>query len=278
MKIENDFEVAAPIGAVWSAMLDAEMVAACVPGAEVLDQIGPDSYQFGMKIKIGPVSMQYKGEVEFVEKDEAEHRAVLRGKGKETRGQGTAEATSTLSLTSAGDSTRCHVEADLKLSGRVAAMGQGIIKDVSERIAAQFAGNLQRMLSGEHESDDEGGADGGAGARPERSGATAEEAIDIAAAGTQHGGVETGPERAKSKQSPVEQARGDAKMTGGAGARGYVNPHRAGFAPDEEDDSLDGLGLARAVLMGRLKDPRAAIGVGALAVVIIFLLGRRSAR
>ena len=62
MKIENDFEVAAPIDEVWAAMLDADKVAACVPGAQVLDQLGPDLYQFGMKIKIGPVSMQYKGE------------------------------------------------------------------------------------------------------------------------------------------------------------------------------------------------------------------------
>lgn len=289
MKIENDFEVAAPIDEVWAAMLDADKVAACVPGAQVLAQLGPDLYQFGMKIKIGPVSMQYKGEIEFVEKDESAHRAVLRGKGKETRGHGNAEATSTLSLTSVGEATRCQVEADLKLSGRVAAMGQGIIKDVSDRIAAQFAGNLQRMLSGADEMDDArstagtgggdsgGDGDGGAGAQPERSGATVEESIETASAGSKHRGVESEPEAAKSKEAPVEQARGDARMTGGSGESSYSRPRIADFDADA-DDSLDGLGLAKAVVAGRLKDPRAAAGVIGFAVLIVFWLGRRSAR
>lgn len=288
MKIENDFEVAAPIDEVWAAMLDADKVAACVPGAQVLDQLGPDLYQFGMKIKIGPVSMQYKGEIEFVEKDGAAHRAVLRGKGKETRGHGNAEAMSTLSLTSVGEVTRCQVEADLKLSGRVAAMGQGIIKDVSDRIAAQFAGNLQRMLSGADEMDDTksksgaggGAGDAGAGAQPERSGATVEESIETAAAGSQHRGVESEPQDAKPKGSPVEQARGDARMTGGSGESSYSRPRIADFdagADADADDSLDGLGLAKAVVAGRLKDPRAAAGVIGLAVLLVFWLGRRSA-
>lgn len=326
MKIENQFDVAAPIDEVWAAMLDVDQVAACVPGASVLEQLGPDAYRLGMKVKVGPVSMQYRGDIEFVEKDHEAHRAVLRGKGKETRGQGTAEATSVLALTDLGGTTRCTVDADVKLSGRMAAMGQGIISDVADRIAGQFAGNLQTMLTsgsggdgmdagtGGADSDRDAGATAGVGdeaARPERSGATVEEAIDTAAAGTRSGGVRTDPEDAKSGTAPVERTRGDDDMTQGqvAGnpgaapsdaptrlrregvsgaaqseAGGRVSDHVAATggrkAADFDDDaaSLDGLDLARTIVVGRLKEPRIAAGVGTVLALVLFWLGRRSAR
>jgi carbon monoxide dehydrogenase subunit G len=326
VKIENQFEVAAPIDEVWAAMLDVDRVVACVPGASVLEQLGPDAYRLGMKVKVGPVSMQYRGDIEFVEKHHEAHRAVLSGKGKETRGQGTAEATSVLTLTDLGATTRCTVDADVKLSGRIAAMGQGIISDVADRIAGQFAGNLQTMLisgsgddgvdtgSGGPHGDRDASAGDGVGdesAQPERSGATVDEAIDTAAAGTQHGGVSTDAEDAKSGAAPVEQARGDTDMTQGqvtgspgpAGGDEPIRVRREGVsgaaqseaggrasdhvaatggrtATDFDDDvaSLDGLDLARTILVGRLKEPRVAAGVGALLALVLFLLGRRSAR
>lgn len=310
MKIENQFEVAAPIEQVWAAMLDVERVAACVPGASVLKQLGPDAYQISMKVKVGPVAMQYRADVEFVEKDHEAHRAHLSAKGKETRGQGTAEATSVLTLTDRGGATHCAVDADVKLSGRMAAMGQGIIKDVADRIAGQFAGNLQKLLAGDSHDDPEVGV-GEESAQPERSGETVEEAIDTAAAGTQHGGVLTAPEDAKSGQAPVEQVRGDADMTKGqvvgtpgdpsvdtpvrpkrAGvsgaaqseAGGRVSDHVAGSGGrtaaelDDEVAGIDALDLARAVVAGRLKEPAVAGGLGAFLVLLIFWLGRRSAR
>lgn len=322
MKIENQFEVAAPIDEVWAAMLDVDQVAACVPGASVLEQLGPDAYRLGMKVKVGPVTMQYKGDIEFVEKDHDAHRAVLSGKGKETRGQGTAEATSVLELTDLGGTTRCTVDADVKLSGRIAAMGQGIIKDVADRIAGQFAGNLQTMLTsgpGEEGGEvDDGyrGAGSGDGvgdeaAQPERSGETVEEAINTAAAGSQHGGVLTDGKDANSGEAPVEQTRGDDDMTTGqvsgspgnapgdrptrprregvsgaaqSEAGGRVSDHVAATggrkAADLDDDaaSLDGLDLARTIVVGRLKEPKVAAGVGALLGFVLFWLGRRSAR
>ena len=78
MQFENTFDVAAPIDEVYAALLDVDRVAPCVPGAEVLEQTGDDAYKIAVKVKVGPMSMQYKGDVEVVEQDAEAHRAVLR--------------------------------------------------------------------------------------------------------------------------------------------------------------------------------------------------------
>ncbi|WCI09059.1 hypothetical protein PJ267_04000 [Arthrobacter sp. OVS8] len=101
-----------------------------------------------MTVKLGPVNMQYKGLLNVIERNTAEHRAVLGGKAQETRGQGTAEATVTLLLTEeAGGTTRGTVSADLSLSGKAAAMGKGVIGSVTEQMMGLFASNLQAMIA-----------------------------------------------------------------------------------------------------------------------------------
>ncbi|MFB9322303.1 SRPBCC family protein, partial [Cryptosporangium minutisporangium] len=147
MQLDSAFDVTAPIDQVWSTLMDFERVAACLPGAQVLNTLSEDAYQVGMKIKLGPVTMQYKGQLEVVERHPEEHRATLRGKAKEARGQGTAEATAQLALTSDGTTTHGTVTANVNLSGRAAAMGQGVINTVTEQMMAQFATNLQAMLA-----------------------------------------------------------------------------------------------------------------------------------
>src|SRR3954465_1965871 len=102
MGFENTFEVDAPIDEVYAALLDVERVAPCVPGAEGLDQTGDDAYQVAIKVKVGPISMTYKGNVEIVDRDEANHRAVMRARARETRGQGTADARVNMTLTEQG--------------------------------------------------------------------------------------------------------------------------------------------------------------------------------
>src|SRR5919206_4414884 len=92
MEFENEFDVKAPLDEVWDAMLDVERVAPCVPGAEVLERSGEDAYKVGIKVKVGPVSMQYRGEVEIVSKDPESHSALMSAKARESRGQGTATA------------------------------------------------------------------------------------------------------------------------------------------------------------------------------------------
>ena len=147
MQLDSTFAVTAPIEQVWRTLMDFEKVAGCVPGAEVLNKLSEDAYQVAMKVKLGPVTMQYKGQMEVVERDEAGHRAVLKGQAKEARGQGTAQATAQLQLVEDAGTTRGLVSAEVALSGRAAAMGQGVIGSVTDQMMVQFAQNLQAMLN-----------------------------------------------------------------------------------------------------------------------------------
>ena len=146
MKFENSFDVHAPIQDVWNALLDVERVAPCMPGAEVLEHAGDDSYKVGIKVKVGPISMLYRGQVEIVERDEPARQATLHARAKEARGQGTAEARIHMSLVEQPEGTHTTMETEMNLSGRAAAMGRGVISDVAERLVEEFAGNLARML------------------------------------------------------------------------------------------------------------------------------------
>src|SRR4051812_48398683 len=98
MKFENSFDVDAPLETVWATVLDVERVAPTVPGASVLERTSDDSYKVAIKVKVGPMSMTYKGDVEIVDRDEEAHRAVMKARAKESRGQGTADADVTMVL------------------------------------------------------------------------------------------------------------------------------------------------------------------------------------
>jgi carbon monoxide dehydrogenase subunit G len=143
---ENTFDVKAPIDEVYRALLDLERVAPAMPGAQVLEKTGDDSYKVAIKVKMGPVSMTYRGEVKIVERDAEAHSAVLDVKAKEARGQGAANAKVTLSLVEEGDATRGTMVSHVQLSGKAAAMGRGIIEDVSRKLVDTFAANLAGML------------------------------------------------------------------------------------------------------------------------------------
>lgn len=147
MQIDSSFSVVAPIGKVWDTLMDFERVAGCLPGAQILNKLSDDAYQVGMTVKLGPVNMQYRGLLNVLERNAAEHRAVLGGKAQETRGQGTAEAKVTLALAEEGTTTRGTVSADLALSGKAAAMGKSVIGSVTEQMMGLFAANLQAMLA-----------------------------------------------------------------------------------------------------------------------------------
>jgi carbon monoxide dehydrogenase subunit G len=147
MDFENTFTVGAPIDEVYEALLDLERVAPAMPGAQVLDKTGDDSYKVAIKVKLGPVSMTYRGDVTIVEKDPASHRAVLDVKAKEARGQGTANAHVTMALREEGGATVGTMNAKVQLAGKAAAMGRGIIEDVSRRLVSTFAENLQGIVA-----------------------------------------------------------------------------------------------------------------------------------
>jgi uncharacterized protein len=159
MRFENQFDVDAPIEEVWDALLDVERVAPTVPGAQVLEQTGEDAYQVAIKVKVGPMSMTYRGEVEIVERDQDAHRAVMKARAKESRGQGTANADVTMVLSGENGRTAATVTTDVELSGKVATMGQGVLQDVSGRLVQTFAQNLAAMLEGGREQPEAAAAD-----------------------------------------------------------------------------------------------------------------------
>src|SRR3954451_15229441 len=148
MNFENTFAVDAPIDEVYATLLDVERVAPCVPGAEVLEKTGDNAYQVAIKVRVGPISMTYRGNVEIVERDDEDHRAVMRARARETRGQGTADARVDLNLEQEGPTTKGTMTADVQLAGRAAAMGRGVIQDVSAKIVSTFAQNLETRLAG----------------------------------------------------------------------------------------------------------------------------------
>ncbi|HEY3018975.1 MAG TPA: SRPBCC family protein [Solirubrobacteraceae bacterium] len=148
MRFENAFEVDAPVDTVWEALLDVERVAPNVPGAEVLERTDENAYKVGIKVKLGPITMNYRGDLQIVERDDAAHRAVMRVKAKEARGQGTADADVTTVLGGDGDHTSVSITSDVRLSGRAAAMSRGIVQDVAGRLIDTFAQNLEQMLAG----------------------------------------------------------------------------------------------------------------------------------
>jgi uncharacterized protein len=139
MQFENQFEVGSPIDTVWDTLLDVEQVAPCMPGAEVLEQTGDSSYKVSIKVRLGPVSMQYRGDVEIVDPDKDAHQAKMVAKATEARGQGTANAEILMKLAEQDGKTQATLTTDLRMSGRAAAMGQGIVKDVASKLTDTFA-------------------------------------------------------------------------------------------------------------------------------------------
>ena len=148
LNFDNRFSVPAPIDEVWRTVLDVERVAPCVPGAQVRERRGDNAYNVAIKIKLGPLSMTYTGDVEIVETDEAAHLAVMSAKAREARGQGMADATVQMRLTEEDGRTQGQIHSDVTISGKAASMGRGVIGDVSARLVDTFAQNLASMLSG----------------------------------------------------------------------------------------------------------------------------------
>jgi carbon monoxide dehydrogenase subunit G len=146
MKFENEFQVEAPVDEVFEALLDLERIAPAMPGAQVTDQVSDDAYKVAIKVKVGPMTMNYKGDVTIGEKDPAAHEATLHVKVREARGQGNATADVKMHLHEQDGGTHAHIDADVKLAGKAAAMGRGLIEDVSGKLVDQFASNLASML------------------------------------------------------------------------------------------------------------------------------------
>ena len=148
MELTNDFRVGVTVERAWEVLTDVELIAPCMPGAQ-LQEVEGDEYRGVVKVKVGPVTAQYKGAARFVEHDAAAHKAVLRAEGRETRGQGNANATITAQLTPDGDGTAVSVVTDLTVTGRVAQFGRGVMADVSTKLLGQFVDCLENKLLAE---------------------------------------------------------------------------------------------------------------------------------
>jgi carbon monoxide dehydrogenase subunit G len=144
----NEFTVHRPIDQAWAVLTDVERIAPCMKGAE-LQEIEGEMYRGVVKLKLGPISTQFKGQAHFVERDDANFRAVLKGEGRDTGGKGNAEALITATLQSVSpDVTKVLVTSDIKLTGKVAQFGRlGVIRDTSEKLMTDFANNLNAMLA-----------------------------------------------------------------------------------------------------------------------------------
>jgi hypothetical protein len=142
MELTHEFSVRVPIDQAWAVLTDLERIAPCMPGAE-LQEVDGDEYRGVVKVKVGPMTAQYQGVASFRERDEANHRVVVRAEGRDTRGQGNASATVTATLAPEGGGTRVQVHTDLAITGKVAQFGRGVLAEVSSKLLGQFVQALE---------------------------------------------------------------------------------------------------------------------------------------
>ena len=274
MKINNEFTVAAPIQQAWDTMLNLDRITPCLPGAAIQEEKDEGEYDGTMKVKIGPITANYKGTVKFEEVDEENHRAVLQATGRDARGQGTASATIVSTLQEEGEGTKVSVETDMKLTGRAAQFGRGIAQDVATKMLDQFASCLEEEITG-------GPEEGAAAAEPtgeengSREGSQQEEAPPAAAAGGTAG-------RVISSEDPTVMAGGTVEgavvagpgSTEAAPTAGTEQPS-AQQAPRQERDEPEAFDVGAASREAILKRAKPLlIGAGVL-LVLIWLLRRR---
>ena len=147
MDLNHEFTVAVPVEDAWRILTDVERIAPCLPGAQ-LQEIEGDTYRGIVKVKVGPIQAQFKGQANFIERDDTAHRVVLKGEGRDTTGKGNASAIITAELTSIdANNTGVKVLTDLSVTGKVAQFGRGAMADISDKLLAQFVVNLNTLIA-----------------------------------------------------------------------------------------------------------------------------------
>ncbi|MFG2550945.1 SRPBCC family protein [Streptomyces sp. NPDC048581] len=146
MELHHEFTVPVPVDEAWRTLLDIEHVAPCMPGASVEEYDGK-TVTGAVKVKVGPITVTYKGTAVFEDQDETAHRMVLLASGRETHGQGTARATMTGTLSEHDGGTAVSVRTDLTVTGRPAQFGRGVMAEVGDRLVGQFAACLSERLA-----------------------------------------------------------------------------------------------------------------------------------
>lgn len=146
MQLEHSFTVPVGVDDAWDVLLDIERIAPCMPGAAI-DSVDGDDFTGSVKVKLGPIGLTYKGKASFVEKDVATHTAVIDARGRDARGNGTANAKVTATLTQVGEATEVRVTTDLDITGKPAQFGRGVMVDVGNKLIGQFADCLAGKLA-----------------------------------------------------------------------------------------------------------------------------------
>jgi hypothetical protein len=145
MELTNEFRVGLPVDRAWVVLTDLERIAPCMPGAQ-LQEVEGDEHRGVIKVKVGPITAQYKGAAQFTSLDADNHVAALKAEGRETRGQGNASAVITATLVPDGDGTQVTVVTDLTITGKVAQFGRGVLADVSSKLLGQFVECLETTV------------------------------------------------------------------------------------------------------------------------------------
>ncbi len=251
MKLEHSFTVPAPVDRAWATLLDIEGVAPCFPGA-TLTGVDGDEFTGVVKVKVGPVSLTYTGRGRFLERDDVTHRAVIDASGRDKNGNGTAGATVHARMEPDGaETTRVVVETDLKVTGRPAQFGRGVVQDVGGRIVDQFAGCLAARMAA--------GPDAAAGP-----GAAGAGAIGL--------GADAGPDHAPPRVAEATAPSGPARPA--ARRPSPVRPLPTSSGTRRVDDAPAELDLGAAVLPTLARRFAPVLG-GLLAFVVMWRLVRR---
>jgi carbon monoxide dehydrogenase subunit G len=207
MEINDSFRVSTPIDATWKVMLDIEGIAPCLPGAQ-LQEIDGDEFRGVVKVKVGPITAQYKGTAKLAEVDEVNRRIVIDASGRDTRGQGNAKATIVVTMVAEGGGTKVDVATDLAITGKVAQFGRGVLADVSSKLMGQFVENVERDVlstAGGGDTSHEGGAYEQALASAVTAPAPSPSATATGTAPVGTGSASTGPRKIDSKEvAPVD--------------------------------------------------------------------------
>ncbi|MGC4835266.1 SRPBCC domain-containing protein [Micromonospora vinacea] len=298
MKITNEFAVTVPIERAWAVLTDLEGLAPCLPGAQ-LTGVDGDVYQGRVRVKVGPVISEFAGTARFVEKDDAAYRGVIDAKGRDARSTGTASALVTAHLRPDGDRTLVSVDTDLKISGKLAQFGSGMIKEVSGKLLAQFVANLEAKLAAEPPAPHPNAKPVAAtsAAQPEPTPATSESTPAASAAppeptpAASATAVATTPSTAAVAPSPVEPSPvtpspdGTSSVSPRPASPPPVAPTAVGasavepsadgvrVAPTAEPEALDLLSIAGGSVTKRLVP--VLVGLVAVGAVITWLVARR---
>jgi carbon monoxide dehydrogenase subunit G len=261
IELDHSFTVPVPPDQAWDILLDVERVAPCMPGATV-DEVDGDVVNGRIKVKVGPVSLTYKGTAKFTERNPAAHMVLLEAAGKETRGAGTAAATVRASMVpdASGSGTDVSMHTTMNVTGRPAQFGRGVMVEVGGKLVEQFAANLAKLIAGDTGS----GGDAGSGA-PAGTSDAATSASGASASGASVSGASASGADADGASAPAATA--DARTgngSGGAAVAAAAGSVASTSAPAQED-SLNLVKLVGPAILKRLVP--LAVGAAGLALL-----------